>query len=302
MENTNQRRDVYAIVTERIIELLEKGVVPWKQPWTGAGIPRNYVTGKNYKGINHLLLNSLNYKHNVFLTRKQLDTLGGAVQEQEKPHIVVFWSWVQPDSESNANIQEEELLIDQYKKKRPLLRFYRVFNVSQCEGIDLECIQAIERPNSPIEACEELLKGMIEMPEIIHDKPAAYYDKVEDLINMPEMIRFVNSESYYETLFHELLHWTGHQKRLNRKEVVENNRFGTVQYSQEELCAQIGASFLSSLTGIAEGLEENSAAYIQGWLKVLKNDRKFIVIASSNAQKGVDYILNKKREVTEGPE
>ncbi|MBP7166582.1 MAG: DUF1738 domain-containing protein [Bacteroidia bacterium] len=294
METTYQKRDVYAIVTERILEQLEKGIIPWKQPWTHAGIPKNLVTGKVYKGINLILLNSLGYAHNFFLTRRQLDHIGGTVLPNEKPHIVVFWSWNKQEENSASLAQEEELLIDEHKKKKPILRFYRVFNVSQCIGISTEAIPFTEQPNNPIHACEEIIARMAIKPEIVHDFPEAFYDRVEDFINMPERKRFDSSEAYYDCLFHEILHWTGHSERLNRREIADSTKFGSPEYSLEELTAQIGASFLSSLTGIAEKVEVNSAAYIQGWLKALKNDRKFIVVASSYAQKGVEYILNPK--------
>lgn len=302
METTYQKRDVYSIVTERILEQLEKGILPWKQPWTHAGIPQNLVTGKTYKGINLMLLSSLGYAHNFFLTRRQLDNLGGTVLPNEKPHIVVFWNWNKQEENSSYLAQEKELLIDEHKKKKPVLRFYRVFNVSQCIGISTEAIPFTKQPNNPIQACEEIIAGMAIKPEIVHDFPEAFYDRVEDYINMPERKRFDSSEAYYDCLWHEILHWTGHSERLNRREIVDSTKFGSPEYSLEELTAQIGASFLSSLTGIAEKVEVNSTAYIQGWLKALKNDRKFIVVASSYAQKGVDFILNSQKvEETDDP-
>jgi antirestriction protein ArdC len=296
METTEKRRDVYAIVTERIIEQLEKGTIPWKQSWTNAGIPQNLVTGKKYKGINIILLNSLGYKQNLFLTRKQLEHFGGEVLPNEKPNIVVFWNWNKQEDNSPSQVQEEELLIEGHKRKKPVLRFYRVFNVSQCVGITEDTIPVITRPNDPIQACEDILEGMSVKPEIVFNEPKPFYDTVEDEINMPEMERFDNSESYYDTLFHEIIHWTGHKKRLNRPEITKNNiEYGSPEYTLEELTAEIGASFLGSMTGIAEKVEEDNTAYIKQWLKVLKNDRKYIVIASSKAQKGVEYILNEHK-------
>lgn len=300
METTEKRRDVYAIVTERIIEQLEKGVIPWKKSWTNAGIPRNLVTGKNYKGTNIILLNSLGYKQNFFLTRRQLEHIGGAVLPNEKPNIVVFWNWNKQEENSPSQVQEEELLIEGHKKKRPVLRFYRVFNVSQCVGIPEDTIPVITRPNDPIQACEEILERMVIKPNIVNDFSEAFFDRDGDFINMPEKERFDNSEFYYDTLFHEILHWTGHKERLNRPEITNDTKYGSSEYSLEELTAQIGASFLSSMTGIAEKVEEDSTAYIKSWLEKLKNDHKFIVIASSYAQKGVEYILNAKQDVEVG--
>ncbi|CAN5474970.1 zincin-like metallopeptidase domain-containing protein [soil metagenome] len=298
MENTKTKKDVYAIVTDRIINLLEKGTVPWRQPWTEAGQPCNLYSGKFYKGINIMLLASLGYAKNYFLTEKQIQELGATIKEKEKPHIVVFWNW-QP----NGKAEEGESETTQAKQNtRPLLRYYRVFNVSQCEGIPKDMIPAINRPNNPIEACEETIKGMPNPPVIRNDHNQAYYDRIEDIINIPEIGKFESSEAYYNTLYHETVHATGHEYRLNRPEVAQSTSFGTPAYSKEELTAEIAACFLCSITGIAEKVEKNSVAYIENWLKVLKNDRKFIIYASSNAQKAVDYILNSNHEDHEGRE
>ncbi len=283
MENQNNDlriRDVYQIVTNRVLELLEKGEVPWRKTWTNTGLPRNLATGKEYKGINLLLLTSLGYSLNYFLTFQQLRDMGGKLKEGEKSHIVVYWKWIETEKPDGGG-----------KEVKPFLRYYRVYNINQTEGIPESRIPKITRPKNPIDECEFIIKTMPQCPEIIHRTEQPYYNPKDDFINMPLMGHFETSENYYETLFHELVHSTGHNSRLNRKEVMENHAFGTEMYSIEELTAEMGACYLKSLTGIRESVSQNNISYIQGWIKVLKKNRKFIIYASSQAQKAVEFIL-----------
>ena len=280
--NTNASPDVYAMVTNRIIEHLEKGVVPWQQPWATAGQPKNLITQKPYRGVNVWLLNSSEYAENQFLTFKQVKDLGGSIKKDEKGHFIVFWKWIDIE---NPKTKEME--------KKPFLRYYKVFNVSQCTGIPESKIPVkAQRKNDPILECEKIINEMPNRPEIRHTEHSAYYHKEKDYVNMPKVETFINSESYYGALFHELVHSSGHQNRLNRKELTEKNKFGTEQYAIEELTAEMGASYLKNQAGIPIEKLENNAAYIKGWLEKLKQDKKFIVYASSQAQKATDYILN----------
>jgi antirestriction protein ArdC len=294
MEPTCEKRDVFAIVTNRILEHLERGTVPWKKPWTDSGLPRNLVTGKPYHGINVWLLNALGYEQNIFLTFNQVKSLGGLIRAGEKSHLVIFWKWV--EDEKNADFIDE-----QGKKLRPLLRYYLVFNVAQCSNLpeDFLPIAIPTSKNDPIKACEEVIDLMPHAPEIRHRGDEAYYHPFFDFINMPFRERFINSETYYATLFHELIHSTGHQTRLNRKElqIAAPKDFGA--YSQEELTAEIGACYLSSYTGIDGWDFTNHVAYIQGWLEKLRNDKRCIVYASAQAQKATDYILNDRFRYTD---
>ena len=148
MKDKTTHTDVYTIVTNRIIEHLEKGVVPWHQTWTDAGLPKNLITGKHYRGINVWLLSSLNYSQNSFLTFKQVKDLGGSVIKGEKAQEVIFWKWIERE---NKETKETERI--------PLLRYYTVFNIDQCEGIPKEKLPPIiERNNNPIEACEKIIR------------------------------------------------------------------------------------------------------------------------------------------------
>lgn len=281
-EKTKTVPDVYAMVTNRIIEHLEKGVVPWKQTWTKVGQPKNLITQKPYRGINVWLLSSLNHSENQFLTFKQVKELGGRIKKDEKGNIIVFWKWIEKENSQTKKIE-----------KVPLLRYYNVFNISQCTGIpESKLPEKVERKNDPIEECEKIINEMPNRPEIRHEIHRACYYPERDYVNMPKMETFKDSESYYGALFHELVHSSGHKNRLNRKEVTEKNAFGTEQYAIEELTAEMGASYLKSHAGIPIEQLENNAAYIQSWLKRLKEDKKFIVYASSQAQKATDYILN----------
>jgi antirestriction protein ArdC len=280
-----QSVDIYETVTNKIIALLEAGTIPWKKPWTGRGVPKNFLTRKPYRGINILLLNSLGYSQNYFLTFDQVKALGGSVKKDEKAEMVVFWKWVDV-------AKDDPTPPDEKKQQKPLLRYYKVFNIEQCTDIPLHMMpETAKKENYPIEACDRIIEHMPHKPQIKHEENEAFYHLIYDYINMPEIEYFVESENYYATYFHELIHSTGHKDRLNRKELTEPTRFGTEQYSIEELIAEIGACYLQSYAGIAPISLENSAAYIQWWLGKLKNDKRCIIFASGQAQKATDYIL-----------
>lgn len=289
----NKKANVYEIVNKRITDLLEKGVVPWQQPWPKSAPPKNLITGRNYRGINIWLLNSLGYTQNQFLTFKQVKELGASVKKGEKASEVIFWKWTEKENtDPNRGTKAKENI--------PVLRYYRVFNVEQCLDIPKEILPSvIEIKNDPIQTCEQIIATMPKRPEIRHIQNRAYYNKLDDFINVPKIKHFKDSQSYYSTLFHELVHSTGHKERLYRREVTENNRFGSKNYSQEELTAEMGASYLKSYAGIPIEKLENNAAYIQHWLEHLKKDQKCIVYASVQAQKATDYILNIKNEEIE---
>lgn len=288
------RKDVYAIVTEQIIKQLEKGTVPWQQPWTEAGIPRNLISKRPYRGINVMLLSMLGYEHNLFLTYNQLQQLGGHVKKGEHGHIVVFWNYLEVSLKQPDEAEDEKS-----SKKVPYLRYYLVFNVAQCEGIPKDKIPVVARAAiNPIPICEEISEKMPMRPMIQHtDGQGAFYDPLRDYVNMPKFTSFESAESYYATLFHELVHATGHPSRLNRKALLQMQEFNKLEaYSHEELVAEIGSCYLLSFAGITDQIKE-SADYIGGWLTKLKNDTKFIFSAATQAQKATDFILNLPSEI-----
>lgn len=287
---TPPTKDVYGIITERIIEQLEKGTVPWQKPWTSAGIPKNLISGKAYRGVNIIMLASLGFEQNSFLTFKQIQEIGAKVKKDEKGFPVVYWNITEQEQAEPEGESAEA-------KKSYTLRYYTVFNIAQCENIPdnlLEQARIVES-NS---ACEDILTGMQDMPVIRHKENKAFYNPVDDYINMPKQKSFTSNDAYYATLFHELVHSTGHHSRLGRDTLIQMSEFGWDMYSQEELVAEIGACFLQCLTGITSQFENNTA-YIQGWLWKLKNDRRFIYTAASAAQKAVDHILNVQSEQDE---
>ena len=283
MKKQNQKtehRDVYQLVTNRIIEQLEKGCVPWKRPWTAAGLPQNLITRRPYRGINVLLLATCNYSQNFFLTFKQAGELGAKIKSGEKAHPVVYWKRIETEDEDTGEMIPESVL-----------RYYNVFNIAQCENIPESKLPPADLPNEAILECESIIHEMPKRPPIQQVEDMAYYHPTHDYVNMPPRKSFLQSEAYYSTLFHELVHSTGHTSRLNRRELMQMKPFNPEMYSFEELVAEIGASYLNSLTGIEQKEFEQNAAYIEGWLKRLKNDKRSIITASGQSQKAVDFIL-----------
>lgn len=179
----------------------------------------------------------------------------------------------------------------------PYLRYYHVFNVSQCEGI-AESLVPVAHHANPIPECERVVNEMPRKPVVQHKGTGAYYNPCLDVANMPEMEAFESDESYYATLFHELVHSTGHPSRLNRKGFTEIAEYGSEPYSFEELIAEIGACYLESFTSIAAKQFDCNIAYLKGWLKKLRSDKRFIVLASASAQRATDFILNVPEEHT----
>jgi antirestriction protein ArdC len=278
--------NIYQEVTDRFIELLTRGVIPWRQPWNHSGIPMNLLTKRPYRGVNTLLLASLGYEQNLFLTWHQIQDMGASVNKGEKGNLVVFTKQV---------VQDVIVGDATVKEKKQFLKYYKVFNIAQCSGIPVKMLPEFRTYESTsIEQCELVLQEYHTCPTIVHKGSAACYVPKDDVVTMPKKKSFITIEDYYHTLFHELIHSTGHSSRLNRKEVMENTSFGNDLYSFEELTAEIGAFHLSSYTGIADDAQfENSGAYIDAWIQKLQADNRIIIKASSAAQKSVDYILNR---------
>lgn len=275
----------YDLITERIVALLEQGTVPWRKPWNvKAGMPRNLLSKKPYRGVNTWLLHSMQYESPFWLTYRQALELGGHVRKGEKACPVVFWK--QLSIEDDATGETEKI---------PMARLYSVFNVAQCEGIKSLPAGADEHPVS-LSKPDEIVEHMPNRPEIRHGMRQAFYSPKQDTVSMPDRERFNIEADYFGTLFHELIHSTGHASRLNRSAVMNPNRFGSNPYSKEELVAEMGSAFLCGHAGIAEQILANSAAYIQNWLTALQNDRKLVVQAAAQAQKAVDFMLCLKYE------
>ena len=261
---------VYEQITERIVALLAQGTVPWHKPWKArTGLPRNLVSQKPYRGINVFLLLAMSYESPFWLTFRQALQLGGTVRKGEKSCPVVFWK--------QTTFEDKES--DEPQKKR-LLRFYHVFNMAQCDGLE-NCTAPVETPVNGICKPEDMVAHMPQPPLIKHSMTRAFYSPREDCVGLPARERFERAEGYYATLFHELVHATGHKTRLNRATLTEKADFGSNPYCKEELIAEMGAAFLCGQAEIAERTIDNSAAYLNGWLDQLRSDRTLIVHAAS---------------------
>lgn len=279
-------RSVYQIITDRIVSLLEEGTVPWHRPWGGSeNHPRNLVSDKPYRGVNVFLLSSAGYEAPYWITFKQARQRDGHVKKGEHGLPCVFWNWVERD---NAETGETE--------RRPFMKCYTVFNVQQCDGIAYPPATSSPRQFSPIERCESVVADMPRAPPIHHGGARACYRPSADEVQMPPRERFDHGEAYYSTLFHELIHSTGHQSRLARPGITETVVFGSGTYSKEELVSEMGATFLCGHTGIENVVIDNSSSYIASWLRRLRNDTRLVVQSAAQSQKAVDYILDRKRE------
>ena len=285
--------DMYQVITNRIIEQLETGVLPWRKTWSSYGLAKNYVSGKSYKGINMLLMNFFS-PHSIpyYLTFNQAKELGGKVKKGSKSQQVIYYNMIFKDKNGNK-ISKEDAENREDVKVMKFLKYFNVFNVDDIEGIDFKFEEIRLLPNEKIERCEKLVQSYPSPPEYQEkDRGRAYYHPLEDYINMPPIGQHDSAEFYYSTYFHELVHSTGHGKRLAREEITTPNRFGSVPYSQEELVAELGASFLRKIAAIdSDPIFQNSSSYIQGWLSKLKDDKQLIFKASAEAQKAVDYII-----------
>jgi antirestriction protein ArdC len=280
------RKDVQQMVTDFVIRRLEEGVIPWQMPFKGYCVPQNYVSKRPYRGINTILLASLNYENPYFLTFDQVKELGGKVKKGEKGIPVVFWKMVETEKETHSE--------NEVKEKKPVLKFYYVFNVAQTENVEYNFPKPIEfKESDTIIAGENIYLNMPQKPRLeTTNRVQAFYSPAEDYVHMPGKQYFTSNHNYYATLFHELVHSTGHKSRLNREELEGMSFFGDEKYSKEELTAEIGASFLCAEIRIDTlNVLNSSASYIQSWLRKLKDDKTLIMKASSKAQKAVDFIL-----------
>ncbi len=286
------RRKIYDIVTDRIIAELKKGTVPWKMTWKAAEPPMNLLSKRGYRGINILILSLAPFSSPYFATIKQVNQLGGRVKKGEKGFPVVFWKFQETDLDTTPFAKGNA---DKKNSNAPILRYYTVFNAEQCEGLEGALPKEEEISFDPIDECEEVVSGYFDKPEVKYMNGLACYKPLLDSLFMPTPESFDSPENYYATLFHELVHSTGHEKRLGRDEIQTLSVHGDHKYSKEELIAEIGASFLCGKTKIdINSIFDNQVAYIGSWLQTLKNDKRMIIYAAAKAQKAVDYILKVK--------
>lgn len=286
--------EIYEIITNQIIEKLSAGQIPWRKPWAaGPGsIPKNLVSKKEYRGINVFMLIMAGYNSPYWLTFNQIKALDGSVIKGSKSTPVIFWKWLEYTEKS---ADDENTIAT---NRRPMLKYYRVFNIEQTTGINPAKIPAAPPEPSfdfdPITECEKIVDAMPQRPDIQHQGNQACYSPGLDYVRMPKQTNFEKPAEYYCTLFHELTHSTGHESRLNRHAKDKALCFGDTAYSKEELVAEFGAAFLCGMAGIVQETMENSAAYIQNWLHALKNDKSLAIYAAAQAQKAADFITGRK--------
>jgi antirestriction protein ArdC len=283
----------YDLITAKIAEMLDQGRIPWRRPWNalkaaGGARPRN-IAGNLYRGANWFLLGMLPYSSPVFLTFKQAQGLGGSVRKGEKGWPVVFWKML----EVTEDLAEKP---EDIGKKIPFARTYTVFNVEQCDGLSLAPAEPVVLPAEfdPIADAEAIWEAMPQRPELRYGGDRACYVPGLDLLKMPVRSAFATAEGFYETLFHEMGHATGHASRLNRKEIISGTYFGSQDYSLEELVAELTAAFLCAEAGIDQPVLANQVAYLQGWLEKLQKEPKAFVTAAARAQKAADFILDRR--------
>lgn len=283
--------DIFAAVTDRIIEALEKGTVPWKKPWVGTGNSCiSYSTGRQYSLLNCILLGM---KAGEYASFNQVVQAGGHVRKGERSRIVVFWKPIEKQNPDTGEIETHFIL-----------RYYNVFHLDQCEGIEprwrASMITEPGKDLKPDERAEKVIRGYVERSGVklmIQKSDKAYYQPATDQVVVPLLSQYGEQAEYYSTLLHELTHSTGHASRLNRLKDVA--AFGA-DYSREELVAEIGSAFLMNHVGLeTPSTFDNSAAYIQGWLSALKNDKRLVVSAAGAAEKAVKYILGEQEETKE---
>lgn len=286
--------DLYQTVTDQIVSMLEAGVVPWRSPILGrasAGHPKNLNTGKQYRGVNVFLLAftayAKGYGSSYWLTFNQAKERGGNVRKGEKSSMVVFWKQYETkDKQSGEPVRV------------PVLRYYNVFNAEQLDGIDApDASNYTPLDFHPIDEAEKIVAGYAGSPAISHDGgQQAFYNPLVDSVHMPDKTRFATVEEYYSTLFHELSHSTGHKTRLDRADGMKPVAYASTDYGKEELVAEMSAAFLCGHAGIHPTVIGNQAAYLDGWLKVIKADKKLVIAAAGQAQKAADWIRGERGE------
>jgi len=291
MKKAKSKKDVYEIVTQRIIDKLKAGVIPWQKKWMSKHRrPENFVSKRKYKGIlNMMLLSSLGYDSPYFLTFNQGKKLKAKLRKGEKGCPVTFWKILDKE-EIDKDTGEKK------KKKFFFLRYFTVFNVEQFDDLDYpKPVQPEEAKDfDPIKTSEELIARFpADTAKIKHAGDSAFYSPLNDSITLPKKETFDSEQDYYNVRFHETVHSTGHSSRLDR---IKSTSFGSNEYGKEELVAELGASFLCSEAGIFNSIADNSASYLDNWIKALKGDSKLLTGACSGARKAVEWLIGKEEQ------
>ena len=290
--------NVYQMVTDRIVEMMNQGIIPWQKPWhsgaveTGEEKAISYTSRRAYSILNQWLLG----EPGEYLTFNQIKERGGSIRKGEKSRMVVFFK-KQTYTEKDPETGEEKL------RTYPLLRYYNVWHINQTEGIPSKIKPGETTAVHPtafgaMNHADNVIIGYLMRETSLkfqNDKPSerAYYSPSQDMVVVPMLSQYDNAAEYYSTTFHELTHSTLKKSRCDRESENAHAFFGNSDYSREELVAEMGAAMLCSNSGIDNKKAfRNSVAYIQSWMSALKNDTKMIVWAASRAEKAAKYILN----------
>ena len=279
--------DLYAEITDRMMDELNAGRIPWQKPWHAENaLAISHTTGKPYSFLNQMLLN---FRPGEYVTFKQCTEEGGRIMKGEHGKHIVFWKWVDKKNGELILMPDGREVPEQV----PILKCYTVFHIDQTDCIKPRWEQPVVDPASPDEKAERIIRDYVArsgVKFISKHSSHAFYRPSDDTVVVPEISQYDKTPEYYSTAYHELTHSTGHPGRLNR--IADIAAFGSEEYSKEELIAEMGAAFLVSIAGL-ESRESfrNSAAYIQGWLKALSDDKRLVVAAAGAAEKAVKYIL-----------
>ena len=298
-----QHVDVYQMVTDRVLEQIEQGIIPWHKPWNAATLSEDalaisYTSRKPYSFLNQMLLG----RNGEWLTFNQVKERGGNIKKGAHAGIVVFYKKIQVKKTKRVKDAEGNEFDKEVSSTIPVLKHYPVFHIDDCEGIESK-IKVEEKPKEskvqPIKRAEKIVKDYLKAQPLLklhNDRPSnrAYYTPMWDEITVPMLSQYKEKAEYSSTLFHEMVHSTGHSTRLNREEGM-GNKFASHAYSREELVAELGSAMLCTNIKIdTEVAFKNSVAYIKGWASKLKEDTKAIVWAASRAEKAARYILGER--------
>lgn len=284
------KKDVRQEVTDRIIEIMERGTEAWRKTWSVAaahGMPINGATGVAYRGVNVLTLwlaaQEQGFGSCRWMTFKQASMCGGQVRRGERGTQIVFYQMKERAEENDRG--EEEV------RRFPMLKTFTVFNVTQIDGLPEHLADQVHDlspdPFSPDELAEQTIQAT--GASISHGGDRAAYSPNLDQIVMPVPEAFETPENYYSTCLHELAHWTGHPSRLSRD---LSGRFGDEAYAMEELIAELGAAFCAGSLGFIDATVEGHASYLDSWIRVLKSDKTAIFTAAAQAQAAHDFIMS----------
>lgn len=275
-------QEVFRKITGRILELLQSNIIPWRQPWRDS-TPYNYVTRKHYTGLNALFLSLTPFSSPAWVTRRQIEKLGAQIRPEHEKNswAVIFYlpyyiRWVETE-------------FGRLPRHSRLVLCYEVWNIEQTTIPTPP--RPVIVPNESLATAQRIVDQMPKRPEIIHNLFGACYIPHCDQVCLPPPAAFEKPDEYYSTLFHELVHATGHVSRLKRPSLLTHTGFGSYTYSQEELVAELGAAYLCACAGIEQTTIENSAAYIRSWYAVLHNAPRFFPKAALDAQLACRFVL-----------